>query len=164
MQIGNDFYCNYTETVSDEFIDTLNDDFFPSLIQQQLDKAYELRIFYLHGNYYSMAIFSQSDQQTCVDFRKYNDKKPNRTVPFCLPSCIEEKIKCFMMTMNLNSGSIDMIVTKKNDYVFLEVNPVGQFGMVSGPCNYRLEKEIATYLIRMSLNEKQKKYSNGKSK
>ena len=31
--------------------------------------------------------------------------------------------------------------------VFLEVNPVGQFGMVSLPCNYQLEKRIAQYLI-----------------
>jgi hypothetical protein len=32
--------------------------------------------------------------------------------------------------------------------VFLEVNPVGQFGMVSAPCNYHLEKKVAELLIR----------------
>lgn len=161
IKIENEFYCNYTETVSDEFIGTLNYEFFPSLVQEQLSKAYELRIFYLHGNCYSMAIFSQADQQTSVDFRKYNDKKPNRTLPFSLPQNIEEKIRSFMNAMNLNSGSIDMIVTTKKDYIFLEVNPVGQFGMVSGPCNYSLEKEIATCLIRMSLNSKANTCQNG---
>jgi hypothetical protein len=38
-------------------------------------------------------------------------------------------------------------MTKKGEYVFLEVNPIGQFGMVSAPCNYNLEKKIAQYLI-----------------
>jgi D-alanine-D-alanine ligase-like ATP-grasp enzyme len=51
-----------------------------------------------------------------------------------------------MNKLDLNCGSIDMIVTPKNEYVFLEVNPVGQFGMVSYPCNYNLEKKIAEYL------------------
>jgi len=46
----------------------------------------------------------------------------------------------------LNSGSIDILVTPNNEYVFLEVNPVGQFGMVSQPCNYYLEKRIAERL------------------
>ena len=53
-----------------------------------------------------------------------------------------------MKYVNLNTGSIDMIVTKENEYIFLEVNPVGQFGMVSQPCNYYLEKKITEYLMK----------------
>jgi ATP-GRASP peptide maturase of grasp-with-spasm system len=152
LQIGHDYYCNYTEVLGKGFIDNMPDTFFPSLIQTKLEKAYELRIFYLRGSFYSMAIFSQTDSQTSVDFRKYNDQKPNRTVPFKLPGDIAGRLNLFMKSMNLNTGSIDMIVTKDKEYIFLEVNPVGQFGMVSGPCNYSLEKEIATCLIQMSLN------------
>ena len=40
-----------------------------------------------------------------------------------------------------------MILNKNNEYVFLEINPVGQYGMVSEPCNYFLDKKIAHYLI-----------------
>jgi hypothetical protein len=50
--------------------------------------------------------------------------------------------------MNLNTGSIDLICTKSGEYVFLEVNPVGQFSMVSFPCNYYLEEKIADLLIQ----------------
>ena len=48
-----------------------------------------------------------------------------------------------MRKLKLDSGSIDIIVTNKGEYVFLEVNPVGHFTQVSSPCNYYLEKEIA---------------------
>lgn len=51
-----------------------------------------------------------------------------------------------MTKVEMNSGSIDMIVTLNNNYVFLEVNPVGQFWQVSYLCNYYLEKKIAHYL------------------
>ena len=52
-----------------------------------------------------------------------------------------------MDNLDLNSGSIDIILTPDNKYVFLEVNPVGQFEQVSFPCNYGLFKEVAEYLI-----------------
>jgi D-alanine-D-alanine ligase-like ATP-grasp enzyme len=51
-----------------------------------------------------------------------------------------------MKELNLNSGSIDFIKTKSGQYVFLEVNPVGQFGMTSYPCRYGIEKEMALFL------------------
>jgi glutathione synthase/RimK-type ligase-like ATP-grasp enzyme len=51
-----------------------------------------------------------------------------------------------MIKLGLDSGSIDMIVSTEGKYIFLEVNPVGQFGMVSYPCNYYIERDIADYL------------------
>lgn len=95
-----------------------------------------------------MAIFSQSDSRTSVDFRHYRPDKPNRRVPFDLPIDLENKLKQLMSIMNLESGSIDLICDNSNRYVFLEVNPVGQFGMISDPCNYYLEKKIAEYLVQ----------------
>lgn len=141
-------YYAYTSKVGERLINALDDQFFPSYFQEELDKAYELRIFYLEGKCYPMAIFSQLDKQTRLDFRAYNWKKPNRTVPYILPGEIERKLIKFMRAMKLLTGSIDLVVTKGGDYVFLEVNPVGQFGMVSYPCNYRLEKKIAEFLTR----------------
>lgn len=127
-------------------IENVNNNFRSSYIQEYIEKKYELRIFYMHGKFWSMAIFSQKDEKTRTDFRNYNNDKPNRNVPYQLPKEIENKLNCLMKELNLNSGSIDMIVTPNNEYLFLEVNPVGQFGMVSYPCNYNLEKEIAKFL------------------
>jgi ATP-GRASP peptide maturase of grasp-with-spasm system len=135
---------NYTKKI---FIkDVKSDVFFPSLIQNYIQKKYELRVFYLNGKFYSMAIFSQKDDKTKIDFRNYNKKRPNRSVPFKLPNVIEVKLDLLMRKLNLNSGSIDIVVTNSNEYVFLEVNPIGQFGMTSYPCNYNLEFLIANAL------------------
>lgn len=139
-----EFLC-YTEEMSEEELPTY---FFPTLFQKKLAKVFELRIFYLNEKFYSMAIFSQEDQQTEVDFRNYNFEKPNRTVPFLLPIDLQKKLIQLMKNLHLKSGSIDMVLTEEGDYVFLEVNPVGQFGMVSSPCNYELSKLIAETLIQ----------------
>jgi len=119
---------------------------FPSCLQSYLDKKMELRIFYLKGQCYSMAIFSQSNPKTKIDFRNYDDDKPNRFVPYNLPKTIEAQTIEFMKKMDLKTGSLDLILTSSNEYVFLEVNPVGQYGMVSNPCNYKLDKKIAQEL------------------
>lgn len=118
-----------------------------ALYQQYIEKKYELRIFYLKGKFYPMAIFSQASEKTKIDFRNYDKERPNRCVPYKLPQEIEQKLICFMQSIDMNSGSIDMIYTPEGEYVFLEVNPVGQFQWLSKSCNYDIEREIALDLI-----------------
>ena len=64
-------------------IDALPERFAPSLFQEMVDKVYELRVFYLAGEFHAMAIFSQNDEQTRVDFRQYNRRaaQPQRALP-----------------------------------------------------------------------------------
>ncbi|AZA92515.1 ATP-GRASP peptide maturase, grasp-with-spasm system [Chryseobacterium nakagawai] len=120
-------------------------DFFITFFQEKIEKDFEIRTFYLDGKCWSMAIFSQNDKQTEIDFRKYNNKKPNRNVPYQLPKSIEEKIHLLMQFLDLNCGSIDFI-KKENKFYFLEINPIGQFLGLSNTCNYQLERKIAEYL------------------
>jgi len=93
-----------------------------------------------------MAIFSQNNPKTSIDFRHYDRELPNRSIPFKLPVDIKDKLIMLVKILNVNSGSIDLVVTQEGKYIFLEVNPIGQFGMVSLPCNYYLEKKIANFL------------------
>ena len=146
--IDNIRFAMYTSTLSTVFINDLPEYFFPSLVQEQIDKDFELRVFYLDGICYSMAIFSQVDTQTSIDYRNYNLNNPNRTVPFNLPSSINEKINKLMTLLKFNTGSLDFIVSKEGVFYFLEVNPVGQFNNLSVSCNYQLEKKIAQWLIK----------------
>lgn len=124
-------------------------DFFPmSFFQEKVDKLFEIRTFYLNEKTYSMAIFSQGDPQTEIDFRNYNDEKPNRTPPYTLPPELNEKIIRFMKISKLRSGSLDFVVDQQGRHLFLEVNPIGQYYQVTYPCNYMIENEIAQALIQ----------------
>lgn len=119
---------------------------FPSLIQEKIEKLFELRIFTIGATFFSSAIFSQNDEKTRIDFRNYNKEKPNRVVPYKLPIFMEEKLRLLMHKFSLNSGSFDIIVDKSGRYILLEVNPIGQFWQVSHPCSYYLEEKVALYL------------------
>lgn len=148
FNLGTMYLGNYTEEVQAKDIEESEEFFFPSLFQEKLDKKYELRLFFLDGIFYTTCIFSQLDPKTATDFRKYNLKKPNRVVPYTLPSEVYNKLQMLMSFFKLKTASIDMVVTKDDEFIFLEINPVGQFGMVSYACNYHLEMKIASYLIR----------------
>ena len=137
---------SFTSEVKSEDLNQIPNTFFPSLIQEKLDKEYEIRSTFFNNQFYSMAILSQNDEQTKVDFRNYNHKKPNRLIPYEIPKDIKEKLSSLFKSLDLNFGSFDLVKTRTNQYVFLEVNPVGQFGMVTDPMNYKLEKEIAKFL------------------
>jgi ATP-GRASP peptide maturase of grasp-with-spasm system len=139
-------YSSFT-AILDDRIEELSEQISPTLLQEKIDKEVEIRTFYLDGEIYSMAIFSQKDKQTAVDFRIYNYDTPNRNVPYRLPHDIEEKLRQLMRKKGLNTGSIDFIKSTTGRFVFLEINPVGQFGMTSRPCNYFLEQRIAQHLI-----------------
>jgi ATP-GRASP peptide maturase of grasp-with-spasm system len=117
-----------------------------SLVQEYIEKLFELRIFYINGECYSSAIFSQLDEMTKIDFRNYNYDSPNRIVPFMLPKFMKNKIVRFMNRVNMKTGSLDVLVSTKMEYYFLEVNPIGQFSWFSKKCNYNIENAIAKYL------------------
>ncbi len=140
----NSSYSMYTAEIDDSIPNI--ERCFPTMFQKKIDKNIEIRSFFIDGKFYSSAIFSQTDLKTVEDFRNYNDSQPNRNVPYKLPVVISNKLKKLMKILKLNTGSIDLILSNDGEYYFLEVNPVGQFGMVSNPCNYHLDKIIAEYL------------------
>jgi ATP-GRASP peptide maturase of grasp-with-spasm system len=137
----------YTREITQEDLDAAPQKFFPTLLQERLEKTYEVRSFYLDGQFYSMAIFSQNDPKTRDDFRHYNCARPNRCVPYRLPRETSMALQQFMDSAELTTGSVDLVRTPEGKLLFLEVNPGGQFGMISQPCNYFLEKKVAVYLM-----------------
>ena len=142
-----DFYYSGAGTVFFN-MDEVSDHFAPSMIQEYIEKDFEIRVFFVDDLFFAMAIFSQNDEKTRVDFRNYNDIKPNRNIPFNLSSEILNKLKKFVNEINCDTGSIDLIMTPNNEIVFLEINPMGQYHWLSESCNYYIDKKIAELLIR----------------
>lgn len=143
-------FGQFTETLDQSFTHDLPETFGLSLFQERIPKFAELRVYVLDDKLFSMAIFSQSDVRTQVDFRNYVEDRPVRTAPYELPERISMLVFAFMRKIGTNSGSIDIILTPSGEFVFLEINTIGQFGMVSQVCNYNFEKKIAHEIQRLA--------------
>lgn len=145
----------FTPVLDRTTIENLPEHFAPSLFQERVEKAFELRVFYLDGECYAMAIFSQLDPRSQADFRRQDFARPNHYVPYRLSSKTTHQIQQLMHNLRLDTGSLDLIKTPEGREVFLEVNPIGQFGMTSKPCNYQLERKVAEALIRRARHGRQ---------
>jgi ATP-GRASP peptide maturase of grasp-with-spasm system len=132
-----------TSVEKDQCINQCSTYICPVLFQEKIEKQFEIRVFVMYEEIYAMAIFSQKNTKTNVDYRNYDHEKTNRMIPYYLPMEVQQKILHFMKRIDLDTGSIDMIKTPDNRYIFLEVNPAGNIEMVSVKCNYNIEKKIA---------------------
>lgn len=116
-----------------------------SFYQDYIPKSFEIRSFFLDKEFYSMATFTQDNQNSAIDGR--NDPlNINKKTPYVLPPDIKAKLLKVADKIGINTGSFDLLFNEAMGYIFLEVNPSGQFEWVSKNCNYYLEEKIALYL------------------
>jgi ATP-GRASP peptide maturase of grasp-with-spasm system len=145
----------FTSEMTEDILNSGPANFYPTLFQQLIEKKYDIRVFFMNDECYSMAILSQNDSKTTIDFRNYDFERPSRTIPYKLPAEIENKICKLMRSINLSNGSLDFVLSQDHKFYFLEVNPIGQFGMTSYPCNYEIDKKIAQFLVNYDRQQTQ---------
>jgi len=98
----------------------------PCLFQEYIPKRIEIRVTVLKDKIFPIAIFSQSSEKTSIDWRRY-DLENTPHMPYDLPKDIENKCFKLMKESKLIFGAIDLILTPTGKYIFLDINPNGQW-------------------------------------
>lgn len=120
----------------------------PMMFQRYVPKQWELRIAWVDGHAFVGAL----DGQLCgVDWR-YESSASWK--PHTLPPAIHDRLAQLMTALGLRQGAIDMIVEPSGDYVFLEVNPHGEWGMLERDLELPIAAAIADALIHLSQSQK----------
>ncbi len=145
-------YLVFTNRITPASLADLPDRFFPSLFQECIKAQYELRVFYLDGRCFTTAILNYTPMRN-IDRKIDSVSSATHYVPYQLPAAIEGAVDRFMRANSLNTGSIDMMVDVEGEYIFIEVNPVGQFMAESVRTNANLDRAIAAWLTTTMQNE-----------
>lgn len=122
--------------------------FSPSIFQRNVQKQYELRITVVGERVFPVRINSQADEHLAIDWRR-KPKMDDYDVEMSscdLPDVIRKQIQALMCALGLDFGCIDMIVTPDGEYVFLEINPNGQWYFVQQKAGVRIAEAIADIL------------------
>ncbi len=151
-------YSIYTTKLTEATLAAVPDRFVLTLFQECIDAAYEIRVFYLDGAFYATAIIvntplDEDSSSEVVDIKLSYESAHINWVPYQLPEAYQEQLHGFMQSINLNTGSLDILKTPSGDYILLEINPVGQYSAPGYRCNYNLEEKIAKWLIRHDQKE-----------
>lgn len=117
----------------------------PIFAQEYIDKKIELRITIVGKKIFACAIHSQESEQTKIDWRNYDLEKVKHEA-YNLPEEISNKLLIYVNDLNLQYGAIDMILTPQNEYVFLEINPSGQWKWIEDLTGMPISETLATIL------------------
>jgi MvdD family ATP-grasp ribosomal peptide maturase len=139
----------FTSPVTDEDLDNLEGlQFCPMTFQENIPKALELRITIVGKQLFTAAINSQQLEGATYDWRKEGRALHQQWQAYDLPQIIEKQLLELMTYFGLNYGAIDMIVTPDKRYIFLEINPVGEFFWLElYPPHFPISQAIAEILV-----------------
>lgn len=136
----------YTSAIKPEHMEQIQRvEVCPSIFQPLLDKQFDIRVTIVGDKVFTAEIDSQTDFDASVDWRKTsNPNLPHRN--HNLPKQIHEKLLLYMNKLGLKFGTIDFVLTKSGEYVFLEINPSGQWLWLDRILGFGITKSIADWL------------------
>jgi len=145
IQNGHEFAI-FTSRVLEEHLDQLdNARLSPAIYQALVPKRFDLRITIVGRQIFAAAIESQSDPMAVIDWRQTsNPQLPHH--PVHLPEAVASLLLRLMDSLRLTFGAIDMIQTRKGEYVFLEVNPSGQWLWLDDVLEFGISEAVANWL------------------
>lgn len=133
----------FTNLVKQDLIDRIKEfDLTPCIFQRNISKEYEIRATIVGEKVFAAAVDSQSDEETKVDWRR--KRLSFREV--ALPPEVENLCVRLLKELNLGFGAIDLIKTHAGDYVFLEINPNGQWAWIEIQTGQNISDAIIEYL------------------
>lgn len=114
----------------------------PTIFQAEVNKKFELRITVVGKSVFAAKVVHQ-DSLGKVDWRR----GVTRFEEYRLPEKIEERCLKLCKELGLAYGCIDIIVTGSDEYVFLEINPNGQWEFVEHYSGMQIGAAIADLLL-----------------
>ena len=117
----------------------------PSIYQELVPKKFDVRVTVVGRKLFAAAIDSQSDPSATIDWRcTSNPRLPHSRIT--LPDRLTELVFRLMDALHLSFGAIDLIQTASGDYLFLEVNPSGQWLWLDDMLGFGISDSIAEWL------------------
>lgn len=138
----------YTHEIEEEDLEKLNlVSNSPTLFQKCISKKIELRITIVGDKIFTASIDSQASEKTRVDWRNYDFQNVSHTT-FKLPEKVEGLCFQLIKRLGLVFSAIDMILTPDDRYIFLEINPNGQYLWIELLTGLPISEAIARLLNR----------------
>lgn len=118
----------------------------PVIYQELIPKLFDVRVTVVGRRLFSVAIDSQSDPAASIDWRRTDNEDLPHSV-HTLPPRVEETCLRYVAALGLNYGAIDLVLTPEGEYVFLEINPNGQWVWMEDSLGLPISEAVASWLF-----------------
>jgi glutathione synthase/RimK-type ligase-like ATP-grasp enzyme len=146
VDYGDEQHAVYTTQIHQEnLVDLEGARWSPVIYQELIEKRCDVRATYVGGSLFVAEIDSQTDPDARIDWRRTsNPQLPHRVAS--LPGAVEDRVRTLMARLGLQFGALDFVRTLDDEYVFLEVNPNGQWLWLEDQLGFRISGAIADWL------------------
>jgi glutathione synthase/RimK-type ligase-like ATP-grasp enzyme len=117
----------------------------PAIYQELLPKKFDVRVTVVGNRLFAAYIDSQSDPAAAIDWRQTSSTQLPH-YPVTLPGALVERLLNLMRELRLSFGAIDLVQTPDEDFVFLEVNPAGQWLWLDDKLGLGISAAVADWL------------------
>ncbi|MFI6176463.1 MvdC/MvdD family ATP grasp protein [Nonomuraea sp. NPDC051191] len=117
----------------------------PVILQPYVPKAVELRATVVGRQVFTAEIASQDSPRTRDDWRHYDFARARHSV-HRLPGDVARRCVDLVAALGVSFGAIDLILTPDGQYVFLEINPNGQWAWIEDLTGLPISDAIADWL------------------
>lgn len=125
----------------------------PITLQKYIKKSFEVRYTVVGDTGFACRIDSQKSLISSTDWRRYDiSNTPYQQIH--VPAEIERMSQKLMRELGINYGAFDYVISDKNEWYFLEVNPMGQWLWVQDLTNLRISDAICDWLKESSKGDK----------
>jgi hypothetical protein len=118
------------------------------MFQEYIEKVCDVRVVVIDQDVFAVAVYPLSDEAH-IDFRR--DYNALRYEVHHLPDTVQKALLAMNRYYHLVYTAVDLLYTRDGRYVFLETNPVGQFGWLEDPTGLPLYQSLATLLAGSTL-------------
>jgi len=118
----------------------------PMVFQELIPKACELRIAWVAGEIFAGALDASETSRGQTDWRRVEAEECRWQVGQ-VPDGVAGSLGVLMSELGLVFGAVDLICTPEGEYVFLEVNPGGEWGMLERDLGLPISEAIAAALL-----------------
>ena len=118
----------------------------PMTFQENVPKEVELRVTVMGRRVFTASIDSQSEERATHDWRREGARMIEQWQVHELPEDVEERLLGLCDRLGLNYGAIDLILTPEGRYVFLEINPSGEWFWLEHHPGFPLSRALAEVL------------------
>ncbi|MCD9148485.1 MvdC/MvdD family ATP grasp protein [Pseudophaeobacter flagellatus] len=121
----------------------------PVIYQREIAKAHDLRVTVIGSKIFAVAIHSQQEAETQVDWRRGSRLDlPHELVS--LPDELAHRCLSLTKTLGLRYGAIDLIRDTADRYWFLEINPNGQWAWIERRTGAMLSSAIIDEIMSIA--------------
>ncbi len=124
----------------------------PMVFQELIPKALELRVAWVAGEAFAGALDVSGTSRGQTDWRRVAPEECSWQ-PAQLPGDVARCLDALMSELGLVFGAVDLICTPSGEYVFLEVNPGGEWGMLERDLRLPISEAIADALLACEAGE-----------